>query len=402
MKTAAATISKMSLAIINARVYPMRGDAKAVAADTILCEGEHIVAVGSQLDLTGKRVIDANGCAVLPGLIDAHTHFVFAGDRVGEFRAKSEGATYEQIAKQGGGIWSTVQATRAVSEEALVSASVPRLLAMRARGVTTIECKGGYGLDLNSERKMLKAARHAAELAGVDVVTTFLALHTFPKDYPGTRADYVKESIHWLEVLTGEDLVDGADVFVETSAFSADDARETAAVARRLGLPVRLHVDQLSMGHGAALAAEVGALSADHLEHMAPQDADALARANVIAGLVPWATLFVGRGAKPPVAALRAAGVKMMVATDFNPGSAPVCDLPAAAALAVGLFGLSVDEALMGVTSHAAAALALKDRGIIAPGAVADLVILDHPDAARLIYELGRSPIRCLVKRGRT
>ncbi|MCC6810131.1 MAG: imidazolonepropionase [Deltaproteobacteria bacterium] len=390
------------MAIVNARVYPMTVDAQPVAADTIVCDGGRIVFVGPRVaaSLDGAQIVDARGGAVVPGLIDAHTHFVFAGDRVGEFRQKSEGATYEAIAKQGGGIWKTVLATRKASEEELVALAVPRLEAMRARGVTTVECKGGYGLDLANERKMLRAAREAGRRAGLHVVTTFLALHTFPKDAAGSRADYVHESLHWLEALHGEGLVDGADVFVETSAFLADDARATAKVAKRLGLPLRLHVDQLSAGRGAALCAELAALSADHLEHMAAGDAELLAKHDVVAGLVPWASLYVGRGAKPPIAALRAAGVKMMVATDFNPGSAPVCDLLAAAALSVGYLGLTVDEALLGITRHAAQALGLGDRGVIKEGAVADLVVLDHPDAARAIYELGRSPIRALLHSG--
>lgn len=380
----------MTLAIVNAAVH-----------DTIVCDGDRISYVGPRAaaELRGATLIDARGGAVLPGLIDAHTHFVFAGDRVAEFRAKSEGATYQEIAKQGGGIWKTVLATRAASEDELVDLAVPRLLAMRAHGVTTIECKGGYGLTLADERKMLRAARRAGEAAGVDVVTTFLALHVKPKDYAG--GDYVKDSIHWLETLHGEGLVDGADVFVETSAFTHGDARATAAAAKRLALPLRLHVDQLSAGRGAGLAAELGALSADHLEHMAAEDAALLAKHGVVAGLVPWASLYVGRGQKPPIAALRAANVKMMVATDFNPGSAPVADLLAAAALAVGYLGLTVEEAVLGVTAHAAQALGLQDRGVLREGARADLVVLDHPDAARLIYGLGVSPVRHVIRRGR-
>ncbi len=383
------------LLIENALVYPMDGTPPRQGG--VLCRDGVIAEIGGTAG-PAARVIDAQGCAVLPGLIDPHTHLVFGGDRVLEFRERSAGATYEDIAKRGGGIWKTVLATRAASEDALFDLARPRLEQMIARGVTAIEGKGGYGLSLEDERKILRVYRRLAEATGVEIVTTYLALHTLPRG--AEREAYVSASLDWLEELHREKLVDGVDVFVETTAFSADDARRTAGRAKALGLPLRLHVDQLSDGRGAALAAELGALSADHLEHMREEDAASLCGAGVVATLLPWASLLVGRGRKPPVEALRRAGVRMAIATDFNPGSAPVLDLHATIALGVGYFGLSVDEALLGVTAHAAAALGL-DGGRLAVGKPADLVVLDHGDPARLCYELGRNPVRATIKRGR-
>jgi imidazolonepropionase len=362
---------------------------------SVVCE-DGVITSFSGAPLGATR-IDARGCAVLPGLIDAHTHLVFGGDRVGEFRARSAGATYEDIAKEGGGIWKTVLATREASEMELFALAMPRLKQMIARGVTTVEGKGGYGLALEDERKILRVYRQLQHETGVDIVTTFLALHALPRGR--TKDAYVEESLTWLETLHKEGLVDGVDVFVETTAFSLDDAKRTGEVAHRLGLPLRLHVDQLTEGKGAALAAELGAASADHLENMREEDASTLAEAGVVATLLPWASLFVSRGKKPPVARLREAGVKMAIATDFNPGSAPVLDMHATMALAVGYFGMSVEEVLRGVTTHAADALKIP-AGVIKLGARADLVVLDHEDPTRLCYEVGNSPVRMTVKSG--
>lgn len=391
-----------SLTVHDAQLYTMDGTAQPVAQGCLIINDGVIAYAGPEQGAPPAMgsELDAKGCAVLPGLVDAHTHLVFAGDRVSELRERSAGATYEDIAKRGGGIWKTVLATRAASEDELVALALPRLLQMRARGVTAVESKGGYGLSLEHERKLMRVGRLLAERTGVTVVNTYLALHTLPRDFTAGRDAYVDASIEWLAALHADGLVDGADVFVETTAFTAEDARRTARAAESLGLPVRLHVDQLTAGGGAALAASVKALSADHLEHMDPDHAEALARAGVVATLLPWATLLVGRGAKPPVAALRAAGVAMAVATDFNPGSAPVLDLHAALLLAVPLLGLSVDEALLGVTAHAARALGLSRHGRLATGFSGDAIVLDHPDAGRLCYELGRNPVREVIVRG--
>lgn len=331
--------------------------------------------------------LDAVGCAVIPGLIDAHTHVAFAGDRIAEFAERSRGATYEDIARSGGGIWKTVLATRAIASDELQVLVEARIQKMIKRGVTTIEGKTGYGLDEETERKLMTCYDTARSRTGMHIVRTFLGAHTKPRDYTG--GDYVGDTLTWLDRLHAQKLVDAVDVFVEKTAFTADDARRVAAHAKKLGLGVHLHVDQLSAGGGGALAAEVGALSADHLEHATEADAAALGRASVVATLLPWATLLVSRGAKPPIAAFRTHGVRMAIATDYNPGSAPVIDLRSAAMLAIGLFGLTVDEALAGVTVNAAAALGLPRAGVLCEGSQADMLILSHRDPAALFYDTG-------------
>lgn len=381
-------------------------DGRELADHALLIRDGRIAWIGAESELvvpTGAIVHDAAGGCVMPGLIDAHTHTVFAGDRMQEFAWRSAGRTYEEIAERGGGIWRTVQATRAASAEALFALGQPRLREMARRGVTTLEIKSGYGLDEANERKLLEVAGRLGEWSGIEVARTFLAAHVVPRDFAGDRQAYVAASLAWLDRIARDRLCEAVDVFVDASAFGPDDARATAAAARALGLGVRLHVDQLTAGAGAELAAELGALSADHLEHLSDAGAAALGRAGVVATLVPYATLFVGRGARPNVGRLRAHAVPMAVATDFNPGSSPVLDLHATAALAIGLFGLTVDEALRAITANAARALGRADtHGVLRVGAVADVLILDRPRPEALFYELGRNPVRVVLKGGKT
>lgn len=351
---------------------------------------------------TGVTRIDAQGGAILPGLIDAHTHLVFAGDRIDEFAAKSRGATYEHIAKSGGGIWKTVQATREASGPTLMELARPRLAEMVKRGVTTVEGKSGYGLTERDERKILQVYRDLSDESGIDIVNTFLAAHTVPRDYEQGTDRYVEDSLQWLRRAHQDGLVDGVDMFVERTAFAPQHARGLAEVAKELSLPLRLHVDQLHDGNGASLAAELGALSADHLEHTNDGSAAALATAGVVATLVPFATLLVGRGQVPPVAALREAGVRFVVATDFNPGSAPALDLHMAGFLALAHLRLTIDEVLFGMTKFAARALGIeKTHGTLEVDKVGDVVILNHPTPSALFYELGRPRVQHVVKRGR-
>ncbi len=387
----------MRLAIRNANLCTML--AAPQPGQALVCEAGRIAWIGPDSEVPKcDTLIDAAGGAVMPGLIDAHTHTVFAGDRLDEFVARSRGATYEEIAKRGGGIWKTVEATRAATPEQLFASGLARVRHMRQRGVTCIEGKSGYGLDEATERKILQTYAALQTATGVRIVRTFLGAHVRPRDYAG--ADYVGDVIAWLAGFADDGLCEAVDVFVEENAFSADDARRIAAAAREHALPVRLHVDQLTTGGGAALAAELSALSADHLEHMQQDEASLLARAGVVATLLPFAALLVGRGAKPPVAALRRAGVRMAIATDYNPGSAPQLDLRAAGVVALGLFGLSVDEVLLGMTVHAAAALGLSDHGALRQGAVANVLILKHPEPASLLYALGDEPIARVIING--
>lgn len=345
--------------------------------------------------------INAHGNAVMPGLIDAHTHLIFAGNRLNEFVMKSQGATYQSIAASGGGIWSTVLETRHATHADLLSSAAVKIDVMRHRGVTSVEIKSGYGLNYEAERKMLCVARDLASKSGIDIVTTFLGAHIVPKDWSGTHDEYVSEVIDWMKRLHDESLCDGVDVFIENNCFKIEDARRIANAASSLDLPIRLHVDQLTSGKGAEFAASVLALSADHLEHMSVEAAESLAASDTVATLLPYATLLVGKGAKPNIQALRAAGVKMAVSTDYNPGSAPIIDLLAAGLLAIGYFGMSVDEVVLGITRYAAQAIGLKKtHGALFVGAVGDVLVLESSHPAALFYNLGLNPIRHVIKRG--
>jgi imidazolonepropionase len=339
-------------------------------------------------DLRALPVRDLGGRLVTPALIDCHTHAVFGGNRAAEFEMRLSGASYEEIARAGGGIVSTVAATRAASEEALLSAALARI--DRMAGVGTIEIKSGYGLDVETELRMLRVARRVADLRPLTVRTSFLGAHAVPPEFKGRPGDYLTEvCLPALAAAHAEGLVDAVDGFCEGIAFSPDEIARVFAEAARLGLPVKLHAEQLSNLGGAALAARHGALSADHLEYLDDAGIAAMARAGTVAVLLPGAFYTLRETQAPPVAALRAAGVPIAVATDLNPGSSPLGSLPLAMNMACTLFRLTPHEALAGATLHAARALGLADRGRIAPGLRADLAVWEAEHPAELSYLIG-------------
>jgi imidazolonepropionase len=352
-------------------------------------------------DLRSAKSVDAGGRWVSPGLVDCHTHLVYAGNRAEEFEARLGGATYAQIAQAGGGIASTVRATRASSTDALVAQSRPRLAALLAEGVTTIEIKSGYGLDLANERKMLAAARALAAEMSVDVRTTLLAAHAVPPEYAGDADGYVDLVCRALiPAAAREGFADAVDAFCEGIAFSPAQTRRVFEAARALGIPIKLHADQLSDTGGAALAAEFDALSADHLEYTNEAGVAAMARAGTVAVLLPGAFHMLRETRVPPIAALRAHGVPMAVATDCNPGTSPVVSLVLMLNFACTLFGLTPEEALAGATKYAARALGLSDRGTIAVGQRADLALWDIDSPAELAYVIGGNRCRGVVRAG--
>jgi imidazolonepropionase len=349
------------------------------------------------------QVVDCEGRWITPGLIDCHTHLVYGGDRAREFELRLEGATYEEIARQGGGIVSTVRATREASAETLLGAALRRLDALIAEGVTTIEVKSGYGLELAAERKSLAVARKLAEARPIAVRTTFLGLHAVPPEYAHDRTGFVALVVDSLmPKLAAEGLIDAVDAFLETIAFSRDEVIRAFAAARRLGLPVKLHADQLSNGDGAALAAEFGALSADHLEYVDEAGLAAMAEARAVAVLLPGAFYVLREKQRPPVALMRKHGLAIAVATDSNPGTSPLTSLLLALNMAATLFGLTVEECLAGVTRNAAKALGLDaEIGTLEPGKQADFAIWDVEHPAELVYRMGLNPLHTRVWRGR-
>ncbi len=348
------------------------------------------------------ETMDLDGAWVTPGLIDCHTHLVFGGDRAAEFEERLSGVPYAEIARRGGGILSTVRATREAGEALLLARADRRLEALRAGGVTTVEIKSGYGLDLETECRMLRVARALGRRPDIDVVTSFLGLHAVPPAEEIGRAAFVDAvSGPMLEAVAAEGLADAVDAFCEGIAFSAEEVRRFFEAARALGLPLRLHADQLSDCGGAELAGRLGALSADHVEYASEAGVRAMARAGTVAVLLPGAFYVLGERQSPPVAAFRAAGVPMAVATDANPGSSPLLSPLLALNMACVLFRLTPEEALRGMTVNAARALGLDDRGTLEVGKLADLAVwrIDRP--AELAYWIGQSPLELLVKAGR-
>lgn len=341
------------------------------------------------------------GALITPGLIDCHTHLVFGGDRAHEFDLRLNGASYEEIARAGGGIVSTVKATRAASEDELLAQSLPRARALLADGVTTLEIKSGYGLDLESERRMLRVARRIGETLGVTVRTSFLGLHALPPEYKERRDDYVALICdEVLPALAAEGLVDAVDAFCENIGFTLAETRRVFERARSLGLPVKLHAEQLSDLNGAALVAEYGGLSADHLEYLSESGARAMAAAGTTAVLLPGAFYALRETKLPPIASLREHGVAMAIATDCNPGTSPLLSLRMAACMACTLFRLTPEEALRGVTRYAAGALDLSDRGMLVAGQRADLVVWNVDRPAALCYWIGGDLVHTIYVAG--
>jgi imidazolonepropionase len=384
--------------LLDARLATLRDDLGAYGAidDGVLAWKEGLIAwAGPRAELPGepealaRRVESAQRRWITPGLIDCHTHLVFAGDRAVEFERRLQGASYEQIAREGGGILSTVRATRAAGEAGLLLASLPRARALLADGVTTLEIKSGYGLDFDSERAMLRVARRIGEELGIEVRTTYLAAHALPPEFAGRADDYIAAACEWLPKLHAEGLVDAVDAFCEGIGFSPAQVRRLFETARGLGLPVKLHADQLSDLGGAALAAEFGGLSADHIEYTGEDAVKAMAAAGTVAVLLPGAFHVLRETRLPPIAALREQAVPMAVATDLNPGTSPLQSLRLAMSLACTHFRLTPEEALRGATVNAARALGLHDRGRLVPGQRADFVQWDIQHPAELAYWLG-------------
>lgn len=372
----------------------------------VALEGEHIAWAGPMADLpAGYRALeplDCDGRLVTPGLIDCHTHAIHAGHRAVEFELRLNGASYEEIARAGGGILSTVNATRAATEDALLAKALPRIDQLIASGATTIEVKSGYGLTVEDEVKMLRAARRIPQLRPVSVQTTHLAAHAVPPEFTGQPAAYIAEvALPSLRAARALGLVDAVDAFCENIAFSTGDLAPLFAEALALGLPVKLHAEQLTDQGGAAFAARHGALSADHLEYLSADGVAAMAAAGTVAVILPGAFYTLRETKAPPIAALRAAGVPMAVATDLNPGSSPLASLTLAMNMACTLFRMTPVEALRGTTVHAARALGLTDRGRIAPGLRADLCLWDADHPAELSYRIGATPLHTRIFGGR-
>ena len=345
--------------------------------------------------------LDGKGGWLTPGFIDCHTHLVYAGNRAHEFEQRLQGASYEDIARAGGGIVSTVQATRSASEAELLRASEPRLARLLAEGVTMMEIKSGYGLDLANELKMLRVARGLCAAHGVDVQTTLLAAHAVPPEYAGRADDYI--ALVCDEIIPAavrERLADAVDAYCESIAFSSAQVRRVFETAQRLRLPIKLHADQRSDLGGAALAAEFAARSADHLEHSSAEGIAAMARAGTVAVLLPGAYYFLREQRPPPVADLRAAGVSIAISTDCNPGTSPTTSLLLMLNMACTLFRLTPEEALSGVTCNAAQALGASDRGRLEIGMTADLALWDIDEPAELAYAFGANPLAGIVHRG--
>ncbi|WP_323988658.1 imidazolonepropionase [Pseudomonas canadensis] len=377
-----------------------------------IIEDAAMVTVGSLIEWIGPRsqaptadyaqVHDLQGAWVTPGLIDCHTHTVFGGNRSGEFEQRLEGVSYAEIAAKGGGIASTVRATRAATEDELFASAEKRLRSLLRDGVTTVEIKSGYGLDLANERKMLRVARRLGEALPVSVRATCLAAHALPPEYKDRADDYIEHiCTEMLPALAVEGLVDAVDAFCEYLAFSTEQVERVFKVAQQLGLPVKLHAEQLSSLHGSSLAARYHALSADHLEFMTEEDAIAMAAAGTVAVLLPGAFYFLRETQLPPMDALRKHGVKIAIASDLNPGTSPALSVRLMLNMACTLFRMTPEEALAGATQHAATALGMGDtHGSLEVGKVADFVAWQIDRPADLAYWLGGELDKRVVRHG--
>ena len=384
------------------------GSERAAARVAIGIAGGKIAWFGAEAELPAFEAAaqfaqyDGAGAWVTPGLVECHTHLVFGGNRADEFRRRLAGASYEEIARAGGGILSTVAATRKASEDELVAQAAPRLRRLIAEGVTAVEIKSGYGLDLQTEAKMLRAARRLGRELPVTVYTTFLGAHALPPEYRGRPDDYIElVCSDMLPSLAGQGLVDAVDVFCENIAFSVAQSERVFQAAARLGLPVKMHAEQLSNIGGTQLAARYGALSADHLEHALEADVVAMSRAGTVAVLLPAAYYCLRETQRPPVDLFRRHGVPMAIATDCNPGSAPVMSPLLTMNMACTLFGFTVEEALQAYTCHAARALGVAHlHGALEAGRSADFALWNVDSLAELVYWLGASPCRVVIRQG--
>lgn len=398
----------MPLVLTNARLATMEPTGPSfglVERGAVAIDGGSIAWAGALPDLpaayAGCETVDLAGRLVTPGLIDCHTHIVHGGHRAREFELRLLGASYEQIAREGGGIVSTVAATRNASEAELIAAALPRVDALLAEGVTTIEIKSGYGLTIADELKLLRAARRIGSERPVRVATSYLGAHAVPPEYKGRSADYIAEVVlPGLDAAHAESLADAVDGFCEGIAFSPDEIGRVFVRAGALGLPVKLHAEQLSNLGGAALVARHGGLSADHLEYLDQAGVDAMAAAGTVAVLLPGAFYALRETQAPPIDLLRQAGVPMAVATDCNPGTSPLTSLLLAMNMAATLFRLTPEEALAGVTRNAARALGLRDTGIIRAGFRADLAVWNVEQPAELAYRIGFNPLHSRIFAG--
>jgi imidazolonepropionase len=387
----------------NAQLATMSGKGLGrVPNGVVACAGTRIVYAGPAAGLaefTADERIDCGGRLITPGLIDCHTHLVYAGDRAHEFELRLKGARYEEIAKAGGGIAATVAATRAASEDELVAEALPRLDALLAEGLTTIEIKSGYGLSFAEETKMLRAARRLMQERDVRVRTSFLGAHVVAPEFAGNRSGYVAALCAMLPRLEG--LADAVDGFCESIAFSPEEITTVFGAAAAAGLPVRLHADQLSDCGGAALAARFHALSADHLEFASPAGLEAMARSGTVAVLLPGAYYFLRETRPPDIAAMRQAGTAIAIASDSNPGTSPLTSLLLTLNMAATLFRLGVEECLRGVTCEAARALGLAtELGTLEIGKTCDLAIWTVREPAELVYRMGFNPLYQRVRSG--
>ena len=394
---------------LNANLATMRADGAPwgeIRDGVVAARGGSISWVGPRCEWRGKAAVehDARGAWITPGLVDCHTHLVYAGNRANEFELRLRGKSYEEIAGAGGGINSTVRATREAREDALVAAAAKRVRQWLAEGVTLIEIKSGYGLERDSELKLLRAARRLGALEPVTVKATFLGAHAIPPEYRGRADDYVAlvcEEI--LPAVAREDLADAVDAFCENVAFTVGQTARVFAAAKKLGLPVKLHADQLSDTGGAQLAAQFGALSADHLEYANEAGVEAMAKAGTVAVLLPGAFYFLRETQRPPVGALRRHRVPIALATDHNPGSSPLGSLLLAMNMACTLFSLTPEEALAGATRNGARALGMQaTHGTLEAGKQADLALWEIESPAELAYAIGANPSAGVVRCGET
>ncbi|MBP0437417.1 imidazolonepropionase [Tianweitania sediminis] len=387
----------------------MRTDADGlglVERGAVVARDGKIVHAGPEADLptglSGAVLVDCDGRWITPGLIDCHTHLVYAGNRANEFEMRLAGASYEEVARAGGGIVSSVRGVRAASEDQLIKESLPRLDALIAEGVTTVEVKSGYGLDATSEAKSLRAARRLGSERPVTIRTTFLGAHALPVEANGDKDAYIEQVANeMLPAIARDRLADAVDGFCEGIAFSPEQIARVFDAARALGLPVKLHADQLSDLGGAELAARYGALSADHLEHTSEAGAAAMAKSGTVATILPGAFYFIRETVKPPIDLFRQHKVPMALATDSNPGTSPLTSLLLTMNMGATLFSMTVEECLTGVTRNAAQALGLQDEvGTLEPGKWADLAIWDIERPAELVYRIGFNPLHARIWRG--